>query len=230
MDRIEYLDYDLKIYQNPNLYTFTSDSVLLAKFVKAKAGETVVDLGTGSGVIAIYLTSSTKAKKIIGVELQTDLAEMARRSVSLNKLEDKVEILNMNMKELNIQADVIVSNPPYKKAGAILNDNISRAIARHEIEINLEDLIKVVKKNLKFGGKFYISYDANRTAELIFELKKNGLEPKSLFYTYSQNGKEASLVFIKAVHGGKPSIKVLKPIITNNESGKYIENLKIEGE
>lgn len=228
MERIENLDYNLKIYQNSALYTFTSDAVLLAKFASAKPSDIVVDLGTGSGIIALYLAKKTLAKKIYGVEIQKSLAEMAIRSVELNNLQNRIEIVNMNMLDFKASADVVVCNPPYKKAGNIVNQSSSAAIARHEVEINLDKLILTVKRLLKFGGKFYVSYDANRSAELIYKLSKNGLEPKTMFFTQSNPEADASLVFIKAVLGGKPSVRVLKTLITNDKSGKYIENLKVE--
>ena len=227
MEKIENLDYGLKIYQNSDLYTFTSDSILLAKFVKVKKNDVIIDLGTGSGVIALYLAKRNEINKVYGIEIQQELAEMAKKSVLLNKLSDKIEIINKNMLDVNLKANVIVSNPPYKKCNSVANVNKSRAIARHEIEINLENLLKTVNKLLQPNGKFYICYDADRSAELLYKLKNYKLEPKSMFFTYASLNKKASIVFVEAVKGAGEQIKVLPPIITNNSDGKYIQNLTI---
>lgn len=225
MERIEKLDYDLQIFQNSELYTFTSDAVLLAKFVNLRKDDVVVDLGTGSGIIALYLAKKGCSKKVIGVEIQTELAKMAEKSVKLNKLEDKIEIINKNMKEVKLSADVVVANPPYKKLTSLKNQNSSRAIARHEVEINLDELLTTASKMLNTGGRFYICYDSNRLAELIYKLKAHKLEPKALFLSYPNINKDASIVFIEAIKDGKEGIKILPPVITNGDDGKYIENL-----
>ena len=159
MERIENLDYGLKIYQNSELYTFTSDAVLLAKFAKVKAKDTVVDLGTGSGILALYLAKKFNPKKIYGIEIQEKLAKMAEKSVKLNNLDNIIEIINKNMQEININADVVVTNPPYKKITSNTNQNSSRAIARHEVEINLDNLLKTINKIIKTSERLYNCYD-----------------------------------------------------------------------
>ncbi len=228
MEKIENLDYNLKIYQNSNLYTFTSDSILLAKFVKIKKNEIVIDLGTGSGIIALYLAKKFEAEKIYGIEIQSELSELAKKSVLLNNLNEKIEIINKDMLDVNLRADVIVSNPPYKKYNSVQNANMSRAIARQELKIDLDKLLKTVNKLLKPNGRFYICYDSERTAELIYKLKSYKLEPKTMFFTYANLNKKASIVFIESVKGGKEEVKVLPPLITNDNNGKYIENLEIK--
>lgn len=228
MEKIENLDYNLKIYQNSNLYTFTSDSILLAKFVKIKKNEIVIDLGTGSGIIALYLAKKFEAEKIYGIEIQSELSELAKKSVLLNNLNEKIEIINKDMLDVNLRADVIVSNPPYKKYNSVQNANMSRAIARQELKIDLDKLLKTVNKLLKPNGRFYICYDSERSAELIYKLKSYKLEPKTMFFTYANLNKKASIVFIESVKGGKEEVKVLPPLITNDNNGKYIENLEIK--
>lgn len=225
MEKIEELDYGLKIFQNSELYTFTSDAVLLAKFAKIKNGETVIDLGTGSGIIAMYLAKKADVKKIYGIEIQTELAKMAQKSVNLNNLQEKIEIINKNMLDIDLKANVVVTNPPYKKLTSYSNQNLSKAIARHELKINLDGIICTANKLLNTGGRFYICYDSNRTAELIYKLKNYKLEPKTIFFSYPNINKDASIVFIEAIKGGREGIKVLPPLITNDNSGKYIENL-----
>ncbi|MDD4815824.1 MAG: methyltransferase [Clostridia bacterium] len=224
----------LKIIQSPSLYRFTSDAVMLANFVKAKPTDKLVDLGTGSGIIAILTAYKNKLQNVVGIELQKELAQMAERSVEYNKMQNTIKILNFDMQDLlkNKQnqledVDIVVCNPPYKKQGsAKLNTNESQKIARHEVAVNLETITKVAKSILKFGGKFYIVCDSERTAELIFDLKTNKLEPKRMFFTQSGENKNAILVFVEAVYGGKESVKVLPTIITNDKDGKYLEKIK----
>lgn len=227
----------MKIIQSKSLYRLTSDSVILSNFIKAKQKDKVVDLGTGSGIIAILTTVKNNLTNTFGVELQTELADMARRSVEYNSLQERVKILNLDMKQLfdhqirekyGLNAvDVVVCNPPYKKAGtARQNMNESLKIARHEITITLEEIVVIAKNLLKFRGKFYVVCDADRTAELIFYLKKNNLEPKKMFFTQSAEDSNAILVFIEAVYGAKESVKVLPMVITNDKDGKYLEKIK----
>lgn len=237
-DKLEDLQLDgLQIIQNKKLYRFTSDAVILANFVRTGSKDFMIDLGTGSGIIAILVAYKNKPKRVLGIELQAELADMARRSVRFNKLDDSVEIINCDIKklqsakvrqELNIcEADVVVCNPPYKKAGtASLNKNENKSIARHEIAINMDELLKVVKGLLKFGGRFYVMYDSDRTAELIFKLKANELEPKKIFFTQPNSNGKATLVFVEAVKGGKEGVKVLPVLITNDQNGNYLESIK----
>lgn len=237
-DKFEDLQLDgLQIIQNKNFYRFTSDAVILANFVKTGSKDFIIDLGTGSGIIAILVAYKNKPKKVVGVELQPELADMAKRSVKFNKLDDIVEIINCDMKslqlfkkrqELNVdKVDIVVCNPPYKKAGiSKLNKNKNISLARHEVSINLDELLKVVNSLLKFSGRFYVVYDSNRTAELIYKLKINGLEPKRMFFTQSSSKNSATLVFVEAVKGGREGVKVLPVLITNDKDGNYLESVK----
>ncbi len=230
MERLEDLQLDgLKIYQDPELYTFTSDAVILANFVNAKHSDFVYDLGTGSGIIAILVAYKTRPKKVIGIELQSELARLAQKSVKLNHLEKLVEIKNEDMLELTEagEADIVVCNPPYKKrASAFINPNESLAIARHEIKVDLDGVINTASKLLKDKGKFYVCLDANRTAELIFKLKEKRLEPKKMFFTAPKLEADCNIVFIEAVKGGREDLKVLSTLITNDPSGNYLEEVK----
>lgn len=227
----------LQIIQNKNYYRFTSDAVILSNFVKAGSKDFLIDLGTGSGIIAILTAYKNKVKRVVGIELQKELADMAKRSVQFNKLENVIDIINCDIKELQFfkirqelkldEADVVVCNPPYKKAGtSFLNKNENKYIARHEVALNMDELFKVVGTLLKFGGRFYVVYDSDRTAELIYKLKTYGLEPKKIFFTQSNSDKNATLVFIEAVKGGKEGVKVLPVLITNDKDGSYLGKIK----
>ena len=224
----------LQIIQSQNLYRFTSDAVVLANFVRAKPSDVLLDIGTGSGIIAILATYKNNIQNTIGIDIQPKLVDMASRSVDYNNLSDRISILELDMKQLLNQKevqrngfdrfDIITSNPPYKKKGTAkkVNENPSQAIARHEIEINLNQICQVASNCLKFKGRFYICLDADRTAELIFNLKSNNLEPKRMFFTQSSEKSEAKIVFIEAVKGGKEGVRVLPMLITNDKDGKYI--------
>ena len=229
-EKIEDLCLDnLKIIQNTELYRLTSDAVILANFIKAKPNDRLLDLGTGSGVIAILATYKNDLKSTVGVEIQPELAEMAQKSVFLNNLENRITIINQDMKSFKPENafDVIVCNPPYKKQGSNrLSQNLSQQIARHEIKITLSEVCHAASKFLKFRGKFYICCDADRVAELIYYLKESKLEPKKMFFTQSSPKTTAQIVFIEAVKGGKEGIKVLPVLITNDINGHYLEIVK----
>ena len=231
-ERLEDLQFEgLKIIQNSELYAFTSDSVVLANFLKIKPSESAVEIGSGSGVISILATKKTKAKKIIAFELQEQMFNLLEKNIKLNNLSEKIQIINDKIQNYRKyiefgSVDVVFSNPPYKKEGACLyNQNESKMIARHEKYLPIEELCKCVGDMLKFGGRFYCVYDADRSCELIFELMKNKLEPKRMFFTENGKGKTI-LVVIEAVKGGKHSVQVLPNLVTNDKSGEYIQKIK----
>ena len=220
----------LRIVQNPQLYSFTSDSVVLANFIKIKKGEVAVEIGSGSGVISILATKKTNAKFITGFELQKELFKMSEKSLQINGIEN-VKFINDDVRNYKKHitpgsADVVFSNPPYKREGsASKNENPSKAIARHEKSLPLKDLVKTASGILKFGGRAYFVYDADRSCEMIAELIKSNLEPKRMFFT--ENGKGQVVLFVvEAVKGGKPGVKALPNLRTNDADGKYIDAIK----
>lgn len=230
-ERIEDLQCEgLKIIQNKNLYTFTSDSVVLANFVKLKRSEVAVEIGAGSGVISILLAKKQPCKMIFGIEIQSELCDMAQRSVKLNEIEN-ISLINdkiQNHREYieNGSIDVVFSNPPYKREGsAEMNSNESRAIARHEKNLPLRDLVRSASDMLKFGGRFYVVYDADRSCELIHEMMSCKIEPKRLFFTENGKGKHI-LIVLEGVKGGKHGVSVLPSLITNDKDGNYIHEIQ----
>ena len=237
-ERIDDLEFKgLKIIQDKTGFCFGIDAVLLSDFAKdIKKDAKVVDLGTGTGIISILLSSKTKLSKIIGVEVQKNVADMANRSVKLNNLEDKIEIYNANIKQLKNEfeagsMDAIVTNPPYKKNDTgILNVEEKKLVSRHEIKANLEDFIEISSYLLRNGAPLYMIHRPERLAEIFNTLKQYNLEPKVMRLIYPKINKEPNLVLIKATKGGKEFLKVLEPLVVYDENGKYTnEILQIYG-
>ena len=187
-ERIDDLEYKgLKIIQNTDGFCFGIDAVLLSDFAKEiRNNSEVLDLGTGTGILSILLSEKTKLKKIYGIEIQNEVANMAKKSVLLNDLENKIEIINKDIKEIeNIfeknSIDSIVTNPPYKKLDTgKINEKENKFISRHEVTANLEDFVKVSFNLLKDKGSLYMVHRPERLAEIIYILKKNKLEPKKI--------------------------------------------------
>ncbi len=204
----------MRIIQAAGEYRFTSDAVILANLVKANAASRVVDLGSGSGIIALLIAAKTKAAKITGIELQPKLAERSRRSVKLNRLESRVNIVTANINGCSDILgcggfDVVVSNPPYYRTGeGETSDNLEIALCRHEIALSLSQLISEAAKLVKFGGKFYIIFKADRLCELMCGLCAAGLEPKELICIQPAKGKTVDTVVIVAKRGAEKGITI----------------------
>ena len=231
MERIDDLQYKgLKIIQNTNGFCFGVDSVLLTEFAKdMKKNKTIVDLGTGTGIIGILLSKKVEASKVIGIEIQKDVAEMASRSVELNNLQNTMQILNEDVKNLSLEKnsfDYVVTNPPYKKVGTgIINKEDKQIISRHETTVNLDEWIKVASNLLKDNGAIYMVHRPERLNEIIENLRKYRLEPKRIRFVYPKISKDANLVLIKAVKYANSFLKVEKPLIIYNEDGSYTDEI-----
>lgn len=237
-ERIDDLEFKgLKIIQNKDGFCFGIDSILLSDFAKEiKKGSKVIDLGTGTGIIGILLCMKTELSKIIGVEIQKEVYDMAKRSIKLNNLENKFEIINENIKNLeNIietgTFDAVVTNPPYKKIGTgLTNENEKKLISRHEITANLEDFIKVSYRMLKDKGTLYMVHRPDRMVDIIELLRKYKLEPKKIKFVYPNANKDANLILLKAVKNANPFLKIEKPLYVYNQNGEYTDEiLKIYG-
>ena len=234
-ERIDDLEYNnLKIIQNEKGFCFGIDSILISDFAREiKQGSVGVDLGTGTGIISILLASKTKLSKIIGIEIQKDMADMAKRSVELNSLQDKIEIKNLNVKEIAEKAllerekfDFVVTNPPYKKLDTgKTNENEYKFISRHEVTANLEDFIKNSKYLLKDKGSMYIVHRPDRLVDIIELMRKYKIEPKRMRLVYSTIENEPTLVLIKGIKNAKQFLKVEKPLIIYNSKGEYTEEI-----
>ena len=237
-ERIDDLEFkNLKIIQNQKGFCFGIDAVLLSDFAKnIKKDSKVLDLGTGTGIISILLCGKTNLSKIIGVEVQQEVADMAKRSSKLNNLEDKFEIINENIINLdkiyeNNSFDSIVTNPPYKKENTgILNDEKKKLISRHEILAKLEDFIKISNKLLKDKGEFYMVHRPERLVDILYFMRKYKIEPKEIRFIYSNINDAPKMVLIKGVKNGKAFLKFRENLYIYNEDGKYTDEIyKIYG-
>ena len=235
-ERIDDLEFKgLKIIQNEKGFCFGMDSVLLSDFAKnIKNNSSVLDLGTGTGIIPILLCGKTNLKKVVGIEIQQDVANMAKRSSQLNNLQDRFEVVNTNIIDLkNIYEkqsfDVIVTNPPYKKENTgITNENEAKLISRHEITANLEDFISISKDLLKDKGEFYMVHRPERLVDILSLMRKYKIEPKILKFVSPNKNKEPNLILIKGIKNANGFLRVEKNLYVYNEDGKYTnEILKI---
>ena len=232
-ERIDDLELkNLKIIQDKEGFCFGIDSVLLSDFAKnIKKDAIVMDLGTGTGIIPILLCGKTELKKVVGVEIQEQVYEMAKRSILLNNLENKFEIINENILNLNKiyeknSFDVIVTNPPYKKKDTgILNENSKKVISRHEITASLEDFISISKDLLKDKGEFYMVHKPERLVDIITLMKKYNIEPKLLRFVYSNKNSEPNLVLVKGVKNAKTFLKIERNLYIYDDNGDYTEEI-----
>lgn len=220
-----------RIIQDPERFCFGMDAVLLSGFAAVKDGARVLDLGTGTGIIPILLSAKTGAAHLTGLEIQEDSADMARRSVALNGLEEKIDIVTGDIKEAGsifdaASFDVITCNPPYMIGRhGLRNPEDAKAIARHEILCTLEDVVEQTAKLLKPGGKFFLVHRPFRLAEIMVTLKKYKLEPKRMQLVYPFVDKEPNMVLLEAARGGRPRMTVEKPLIVYREPGVYMAEI-----
>ncbi len=220
-----------RIIQNPAKFCFGMDAVLLSGFARAKKGNTVLDMGTGTGIIPILMEAKTEASRFVGLEIQEESAEMARRSVALNGLEEKITIVTGDIKEAGslfdaASFDVITCNPPYMIGQhGLVNPEDAKAIARHEILCTLEDVIAQAAVLLKPGGNFFMVHRPFRLAEIMVLLHQYKLEPKRMQMVHPFIDKEPNMVLIEANRGGKPRMRVEKPLIIYKEPGVYMPEI-----
>ncbi len=230
MEQLEDLECNgLKIIQDKNLYTFTSDAVILANFIKLKARETAVEIGGGSGVISILLTAKNQVSKIKIFEIQEKMQNLCKKNIILNNLENKLDLICDDVKNYKKyievgSVDVVFSNPPYFPVSNYAMNEVKR-IAKEESCLSLSELVDCASGMLKYGGRFYVVYKAERLAELIVACERNNLILKKMFFT--ENGKGAvNLVVAEFRKGGGRGVKVLPNLVTNKSDGEFLEDLK----
>ncbi len=214
-----FFDGKLQVIQKKKGYRFSMDAVLLSQFVKIRKDERVIDLGTGCGILPLLLSQTTKARSLVGVEIQAGLAECAKKNVLLNHLEDRMSILQQDLRELGKtfppgSFDVVLSNPPYRKyRSGRINPSMEKAIARHEMRGTLEDLISVASYLLPAKGRCYYIFPATRTVDLLLALRSRKLEPKRLQFVHPHIGEDAKFILVESIKTSGVELKVTAPLI-----------------
>lgn len=221
----------LRIIQNKKWFCFGMDAVLLTNYCDIKSNSKIADLGTGTGIIPILLSGKRNYSKAYAVEIQEEVAEMARRSVKLNDLQEKIEILNIDLKEaLNHlepnSFDAVISNPPYKLSNSgIINPTDKKAISRHEIMCSLEDVISTAASLLKQYGRFYMVHRPDRLADIMCLLRKYRLEPKQIRFVHPRASAKPNMILIRASKNGNPELKFDPPLYIYDNECNYTDDV-----
>jgi len=220
-----------RIIQSGKGFCFGMDAVLLSGFANVREGENVIDLGCGTGIIPILLEAKTKGEHFTGLEIQEESAHMAKRSVALNKLEEKIDIVWGDLKEADrifgkASFSVVTANPPYMNdMHGIKNPDDKLAIARHEVKCTLEDVVSQAAALLKPKGRLYMVHRPHRLTEIIDTCKRYNIEPKRIRFVHPYKDKDANMVLIEGFRGGRPMTKVEPPLIVYKPDGSYTEEI-----
>ncbi len=221
-----------RLIQNPGKFCFGMDAVLLSGFVKAAKGDRLLDLGTGTGILPILLAAKTPCAHLTGLEIQPESADMAQRSVRLNHLEERVEIVCGDIRRAGelfplSSFDLITSNPPYMtESHGLTNPSDAKAIARHEICCTFADVVRAAASLLKPGGHFFLVHRPFRLPELMTTLSEAHLEPKRMRLVYPYADREPTMVLLEAIRGAKPRMTVEKPLILFEDQDVYTQEVK----
>lgn len=226
---VNLLNKDMKIIQRVDHFAFSLDSLLVSEFASiTKYTNKIVDLGTGNGVIPLFLSKKTKAQ-ITGIEIQEISSDLAKRNVQLNNLEDQISIINDDMKNWrkyfrNNSVDMVISNPPFFKFNGNekqLNDLTQLTLARHEISITLEEIIQTASNLLKDKGHFALVHRVDRFMDIIENMKKYDIEPKKIQFCHTKINKEGKILLVEGIKYGKPGLRILPPLIAHDDDGQY---------
>lgn len=229
LDDLQLKGYEL--IQHPGRFCFGMDAVLLSAFAKVKTGECVLDLGTGTGILPILLAGKTEGRHFTGLEIQEESADMARRSVQHNHLEDRISIVTGDIKEASSvfgteSIDVITTNPPYMIGGhGLANPDSAKAIARHEVLCTLDDILRESSKMLKYGGRFYMVHRPFRLVEILTKMTAMHIEPKRMRLVYPYIDKEPNMVLVEGIKNAKSRIEVEPPLIVYEKDGDYTKRI-----
>ncbi|MCI9221052.1 MAG: tRNA1(Val) (adenine(37)-N6)-methyltransferase [Lachnospiraceae bacterium] len=221
-----------RIIQNPKKFCFGMDAVLLTGFAHARPSDRLLDLGTGTGIIPLLMEAKYRCAHLTGLEIQADSADMAARSVKLNGLSNKIDIITGDIREADhifpsASFDCITCNPPYMIGQhGLANPDAPKAIARHEILCTFEDVARQTERLLKPGGHFFLVHRPFRLAEIIVTLARYHLEPKRMQLVHPYVDREPNMVLLEAVRGGRPRMKVEKPLIVFRRPGEYMPQIR----
>jgi tRNA1Val (adenine37-N6)-methyltransferase len=225
LTRDHFFNGDIVLDQPKSGYRFSIDAVILSHLACPQAGETVLDLGTGCGVIPIMLAFRHPEIRVVGVEIQPALSDLARRNVAANRMAHRVSIVHKDMGRLSLAdiggpVELVVSNPPYRQRGSgRINADSQRAVARHELRVDLETVLITARRMLHTSGRFSIIYPSVRTVDLVAAMRQTGLEPKNLTMIHSRPASSASLVAITGIKGGRPGLEAGAPFICTTTTG-----------
>ena len=227
-----FFDGKIRVMQNRRGYRFSIDAVLLAYHAAPRAQEKVLDLGTGCGIIPLILASRRSDLKIFAVEIQTELAGLADSNVHQNQLQDHIQVLCTDMKLVTQKMtsgpfDLIVSNPPYHRPGSgRINPDAQRAVARHEIKASLADVLQTTRRMLRTAGRFVTIFTAERTTDILSQMRNEQIEPKMLRMIYSNRNTDARLILIEGIKNGRSGLKVAPPLFIYDENGDYTADVQ----
>lgn len=222
----------IQVKQNRIGYRFSIDAVLLAWHANPKPGDTILDLGTGCGIIPMILAYRHPKVKIYGVEVQEELADIAILNIIENGMENQISILCRDIKTLKHDdasgpVDLAISNPPFRKStSGRINPNRQRAIARHEIKTTLYDVVETARRMLKLSGRFVMVYPAERMTDILTQMRASGIEPKSIRMIHSRKNTEAKMVVVEGKKGGRSGLKIGSPLIIYKENGSYSDEVE----
>lgn len=223
---------NVQIYQPAKGYRFSIDAVLLAATPHPKPGDIIMDIGTGCGVIPILMAYKHPKIRAFGIEMQPDLAKIAEKNVGANQMQNRITIINQDIRLLKSKmthgpVDWVVSNPPYRPANSgRVNPHPERASARHEINLNLKELMQTTKRFLRTGGRFVIVYPSERLVDLFYEMRLAGIEPKWIQNVHSRMDESAKLVLVQGMMRGNPGLKILAPLVIYGVDGNYTDVVK----
>lgn len=225
---------DLYIVQDTEMFNFSLDSVLLPNFISLNKNiKNVMDIGCGNAPIPLILSTKTNAK-IIGIELQKEVCEMAKKSININNLDKQIEIVNADInkiyKDYEVGSfDLITCNPPYFKYTDTSNVNLNdyKTLARHEIKLNIEQIMTISKYLLNNNGVIGIVHRPERLSDIVQAMRNNNIEPKRIQFVYPHENSEANIVLIEGRKNGRPGVKILPPLISHDPNGKYTDEIKI---
>ena len=221
------------IYQNDDYFAFSLDSVLLSNFVTLRLSDkNIIDFCSGNAPVPMLMSFRTKAR-IFGVELQKEVYDLGYDSIVENKMDKQITLINGDVKNISDyfdaeSMDVVTCNPPYFKYqnDSLVNQSDIKTIARHEVKLELDDVIRAAKYVLKNGGRFAIVHRPERMVEIINMMQKYGIEPKKMRLIYPKTGKDANILLIEGIKNGKVGLEILSPLFTHNEDGSYVNEIR----